>query len=123
MRQQFLGRKVEQYSGANGEFKEFCDFGYSFLPNLYQHYVSASTIVKQKIISSVLSENLIFENNQYRTKNINPMIALLCSNSEGCGEIKTGIIHNFLNNSCGVATKVHNSNDILVNLIEVSSFC
>ena len=114
---------MSSIQGANGEFKEFCDFGYSFLPNLYQHYVSASTIVKQKIIGSVLSENLIFENNQYRTKNINPMIALLCSNSKGCGEIKTGIIHNFLNNSCEVATKVHNSNDILVNLIEVSGFC
>lgn len=97
-----LSRKIEQLSSSSGEFKEYCNFGYAFLPNLYQHYVSASTPIKQKIISSVLSENLIFENNQYRTKTLNPMIALLCSIDKGCSEIKTGIIHNFLNDSCRV---------------------
>ena len=92
-------RKAEQVSNVNSEFKDFCEFGYAFLPNLYQHYVSASTANKQKIIGSIISEKLVFENNQYRTKNLNPMIALLCSNSRGFKEIKTGIIQNFLNDS------------------------
>ncbi len=97
-----LVRKNTQLADTTGEAKQFFDFGLSFLPNLYQHYISASTPIKQKIISSIFPEKLIFEKNQYRTNNINPAIPLIFNTSKGCIEIKTGNFQSNLKVSCEV---------------------
>ncbi len=94
-----LVRKSTQVTAQNGDAKEFVQFGVSFLSNLHQHYVSASTPIKQKIIGSMFPENLVFENNQYRTKNINPALELICNASKGCNENKKGLFQNILKQS------------------------
>lgn len=48
------------------------------LRNLSQYYVSANLTIKQKLIGSMFSEKLVFENNAYRTITLNKTIELIC---------------------------------------------
>jgi site-specific DNA recombinase len=61
------------------------------LRNLSQYYVSASLSVKQKIIGSIFSEKLVFENNAYRTISFNKTIELICRTGKDFKGIKKGL--------------------------------
>lgn len=97
-----LVNKSSQLKHTNGEVKEFVDFGLQFLPNLVRHYVSGDTAIKQKIVGSIFPENLVFENNQYRTTKANPAIALICRTGNSSNQQKTGILQSILKDSGGV---------------------
>jgi site-specific DNA recombinase len=84
------------------EYKQYVNFGMSFLPKLSSHYVSAETSLKQKIISSIFPENLIFEEKNYRTNSINPAISIICSTDRAFRNKKTGISRQILKDSCQV---------------------
>ena len=64
---------------------------FSFLVNLGESYNKAEVGTKQKIISSIFPENLIYENNNYRTTRINEIIELLFNVGKGFTKSKTGI--------------------------------
>jgi site-specific DNA recombinase len=99
-----LKRKIADSDCGDIEFKEYVRFGVSFLQNLSQHYVTANTTIKQKIVSSIFSKNLIFENKAYRTDFINPAIALICNKGKGLQQKKTGNKQKKLNVSSEVAS-------------------
>ena len=45
---------------------------------LPKYYDSADLIAKQKIIDSIFSEKLVFENNSFRTTKLNTAVELIC---------------------------------------------
>ena len=67
---------------------EYVNNATKLLQNLPQYYVSASLPVKQKIIGSIYPEKIIFENNTYRTTNMNEAVTLICKPVKGCGVSK-----------------------------------
>lgn len=82
-------RHIEITSGDK-DLSRFLKFGLGFLAKLGQYYKNAEVANKQKIISSIFPENLIYENNQYRTTKINEIIRLLFSTSKGFRKNKAG---------------------------------
>jgi site-specific DNA recombinase len=60
----------------------------ALLQNLPKYYTSASLPIKQKIIGSIYAEKLVFENNAYRTTNINEVVTLICLPTEGSKDSK-----------------------------------
>ena len=70
-------------------FQEYFKYSLSFLNNLGKHYANASTNIKQRIVSSIFPEKLIFSEKKYRTPKINEAVALIISNINGFGEVET----------------------------------
>ena len=52
------------------------------LQSLNKWYISKNTTAKQRIVSSIFPEKLVFENKQYRTPKINEGVLLLCADSK-----------------------------------------
>ncbi len=75
------------------------------LLNLDKYYIERDAVVKQRIVSSIFPEKLIFENRKYRTLKINRVIPLICNNSKLSKGGKKGkhIISDML--SLGVVSK------------------
>jgi len=48
------------------------------LLNLDTYYTQRDTTVKQRIVSSIFPKKLIFENNSYRTPEINSVVSMIC---------------------------------------------
>ena len=61
-----------------------------FLLNIDELYSSAEIDVKQRIIGSITSEKMIFENENYRTLKLNKVIELICTDSKGLRKNKKG---------------------------------
>ena len=61
-----------------------------FLLNIDELYSSAEIDVKQRIIGSITSEKMIFENENYRTLKLNKVIELICIDSKGLRKNKKG---------------------------------
>ena len=79
------------------------DDSLDIVQNLDKYYVTKGTEVKQRIVSSIFPEKLVFENKKYRTHKVNEGILLLCRNSKAFEGIKK---NKQLKNevlSCGVA--------------------
>ena len=62
-----LTREITNYSFQNGDYKNYIEEGFGLLRHLSETYVDGDLTVKQQIVGSIFPENLIFENNQYRT--------------------------------------------------------
>ena len=61
-----------------------------FLLNIDKLYSSVEIDVKQRIIGSLTSEKMIFENENYRTLKLNKVIELICTDSKGLRKNKKG---------------------------------
>ena len=70
--------------------------------NLDMYYTQRDTAIKQRIVSSIFPEKLIFENNSYRTPKINSAVTLLCRTDEASKGNKKGKDNFFNYPSLGV---------------------
>ena len=74
---------IEEYSDYQKDINLYVDFGVNLLTCLSSFYKKATTEIKRKIIGSIFSEKLVFEDKKYRTAKLNDAISLIFSNSKG----------------------------------------
>jgi site-specific DNA recombinase len=74
------------------------------LGNIDKFYVSSTTEVKRKIISSIFPEKLIFENNQCRTHKMNEAVKLIYFGNMAFEDNKKGKTSFFLKSSLEVVS-------------------
>ncbi|TYQ00223.1 DNA invertase Pin-like site-specific DNA recombinase [Tenacibaculum adriaticum] len=74
---------IDEYSDYQKDISLYIDFGINLLTCLSTFYKKARTEIKRKIIGSIFSEKLIFEDKKYRTAKLNDAISLIFSNSKG----------------------------------------
>ena len=79
----------------DSSFNQYMKWGFSLLINLPEYYQNATLEIKQKMISSIFPEKLIFANGTYRTNRTNEVLSLLCSNDKGFSEKENGQEVNF----------------------------
>src|SRR3990167_8830918 len=56
---------------------KYCRYGMSLLSNLNLHYQNASPYVRKKLLGSIFTGKLVFENGNYRTTGLNEAVALI----------------------------------------------
>ena len=56
---------------------KYCRWGQTLLTHLPTFYEKASTAVKKKILGSIFTGKLVFENGNYRTTGLNEAVALI----------------------------------------------
>lgn len=71
-------------------FNQYMKWGFSLLINLPEYYQNATLEIKQKMVSSIFPEKLVFANGAYRTNRTNEVLSLLCSNDKGFSEKEIG---------------------------------
>ncbi len=79
-----LNRKAE-LEAKDSNFMQYVNYGFSLLKNLDKYYSKSNIAVKQKIISSIFPEKLIYQDKKYRTTKINQALSLLTNNINGLG--------------------------------------
>ncbi|TDI78296.1 MAG: hypothetical protein E2O79_11810 [Caldithrix sp.] len=80
-------RKTELES-QDSNFIRYAKYGFSLLKDLYRYYLKSNIAVKQKIISSIFPEKLIYQDKKYRTRKINEALSLLTYNINHLGQSK-----------------------------------
>jgi site-specific DNA recombinase len=65
------------------------------LLSLEKYYEKGETVTKQRIIGSIFSEKLVFENKKYRTPKTNRVVSLICNNDNPFEGNKKRKDHNF----------------------------
>ena len=65
------------------DLDKYISFGLSLLTNLSEYYVNAGIEVKNKLIGSIFTEKLIFQNDTFRTRPFNEAIGLLSMYNKG----------------------------------------
>ncbi|MFL5728203.1 MAG: hypothetical protein ACJ75J_01845, partial [Cytophagaceae bacterium] len=63
----------------------------TMLKSVDQYFEKSPLEVKQKIIGSMFPEKLVFENNQYRAKRVNEVIALILMKESKLGAKNKGL--------------------------------
>jgi hypothetical protein len=56
---------------------KYCRYGMSLLSNLDFHYQQATPYVRKKLLGSIFTGKLIFQNGKYRTTGLNEAVALI----------------------------------------------
>ena len=79
-----LNRKAE-LEAKDSNFMQYVNYGFSLLKNLDKYYLKSNIAVKQKIISSIFPEKLIYQDKKYRTTEINEALSLLTNNINRLG--------------------------------------
>ena len=98
-----LQEELDESSPKVSDYKQYLDFGFNFLQNIDQFYVSAKPAVKLQILSSIFAEKLVFENKSYRTPAYHKELALILNTGKGFGGNKKGQNQKNLILSSGVA--------------------
>jgi DNA invertase Pin-like site-specific DNA recombinase len=97
-----LNAEESKYREGIENHDDIIDDGLDIIQNLDKYYTTKRTAIKQRIVSSIFPEKLIFENKAYRTPKINSAVSLLCRNSKALGgDKKTKHLENEVL-SCGV---------------------
>jgi site-specific DNA recombinase len=60
------------------------------LKNIHKHYIAGDVERKQRIISSIFPEKMVFEKKVYRTTKINEAFALICADNKPSNKTKNG---------------------------------
>jgi hypothetical protein len=68
--------RISDLKETESGYMEYLKYGVILLGNL---------TVKQRIVSSIFPEKLVFENKAYRTPKVNSAVGLLCRNSKDLG--------------------------------------
>ena len=63
-------------------------YGFSLLKDLDKYYSNASIGVKQKLIGSIFPEKLIYQDEKYRTSQINEVLSLITNNINHLGGVE-----------------------------------
>lgn len=72
-----LERKIEEITTLDSDLKEHISFCCELLQNLPKYFSAADLTAKQQILGSILSEKLVFSDNQYRTIKFRNVISLI----------------------------------------------
>lgn len=68
---------------------KYCRYGMSLLGNLDFHYQQSSPHVRKKLLGSIFTGKLVFENGNYRTTGLNEAVALIGLFQKGLENKKT----------------------------------
>lgn len=91
-----LVRQKMQISLIDDEYRKYLDFSNILLKNLDKGYEQADLTNKQKIISVIFPEKLVFENNGFRTNKVRKILERICATGNGSGRNKSGLALKFV---------------------------
>jgi site-specific DNA recombinase len=74
---QRLQIQLSRLKNTDSNFVKYCRYGLSLLGNLQFHYQQASPHIRKKLLGSIFTGKLIFENGNYRTTGLNKAVALI----------------------------------------------
>ena len=74
---QRLQTQISRLTSTDTNFMKYCRYGMSLLGNLDFHYSQASPYVRKKLLGSIFTGKLVFENGNYRTTGLNDAVALM----------------------------------------------
>jgi len=69
--------QISQLNNYEKDTKKFIDYGLYVLKNLSSFFNNAKVLTKQKILSSIFKEKLVFKDEEYRTPILNFGIELI----------------------------------------------
>ena len=72
-----ITNQINQLNDYEKDTKKFIDYGLHLLNNLGSFFSKASVSSKQKILSSIFNQKLVFEEEKYRTPILNKGIELI----------------------------------------------
>jgi DNA invertase Pin-like site-specific DNA recombinase len=79
-----LNLQMQVLEESPTRFDKHLKFGVNLISHLPYYYSNAPVEIKHKLIGSIFSQNLIFDENSYRTSRPNTIIDLICSYSTNC---------------------------------------
>ena len=68
---QRLQTQISRLTSTDTNFMKYCRYGMSLLGNLDFHYSQASPYVRKKLLGSIFTGKLVFEDGKYRTAELN----------------------------------------------------
>jgi site-specific DNA recombinase len=74
---QQLQMQISRLTSTDTNFMKYCRYGMSLLGNLDFHYQESSPHVRKKLLGSIFTGKLVFENGNYRTTGLNEAVALI----------------------------------------------
>lgn|GEM_PF-1283331 len=74
---QRLQAQISRLKSTDTNFMKYCRYGMSLLGNLDFHYNQASPYIRKKLLGSILTGKLVFEEGKYRTTGLNEAVALI----------------------------------------------
>jgi hypothetical protein len=70
---QRLQAQISRLKSTDTNFMKYCSYGMSLLGNLDFHYQQSSPHVRKKLLGSIFTGKLVFEEGKYRTTGINAL--------------------------------------------------
>ncbi len=83
-----LNNRIAELSMQDSNYLKYIKYSFSLLGDLEGYYKRANVEVKDKLVSSIFPEKLIYEEEKYRTPKVNAVLSLLTNNINELGEIK-----------------------------------
>lgn len=74
---QRLQSQISRLKSTDTNFMKYCRYGMSLLGNLDFHYQQSSPYVRKKLLGSIFTGKLVFEDGKYRTTGLNEAVALI----------------------------------------------
>src|SRR3989338_11330096 len=72
---QRLQTQISRLTSTDTNFMKYCRYGMSLLGNLDFHYQQSSPYIRKKLLGSIFTGKLVFENGNYRTTGLNEAVA------------------------------------------------
>ena len=110
---------LENLKSHSNELKEYVNFGAYLMENIKELYHRVDVRLKDKLLSSILNEKLVFLNKKYRTPQFKEAFSFIYSNIKG---LQTSVIKKgdtLSNISLNVPLTVQLSNTFYENLYEI----
>ena len=92
-----LEQQKRNLNVSQKDVREYLSFGVYLIKNIKELYIEASIITKQKILSSILEEKLIFEDEKYRTPVFSEGFQYIYQSTKDLGRIKLRSENNSVN--------------------------
>lgn len=74
---QRLHTQITRLTSTDTNFMKYCRYGMSLLSNLDFHYQESSPYIRKKLLGSIFTGKLVFEDGKYRTTGLNEAVALI----------------------------------------------
>jgi site-specific DNA recombinase len=83
-----LQAQESDLTAIGSDTKTYIEYNMNFMSKLSQAYVSGNVHTKQYLLGSILSDKLVFENNEYRTIPFNEVVSLIINVDKAFGDFK-----------------------------------
>jgi len=113
---------LENLKSHKNELKEYVNFGANLMENIKELYHRVDVRLKDKLLSSILNEKLVFLNKKYRTPQFKDAFSFIYSNIKGLQTLGIKKGDTFSNTSLNVPLTVQLSNTFYDNLYELYDF-